>query len=83
VLAGPQRGWCSGVPPVKAQGGEASGGTGGPSWLGGGAWAAVIWRGIDDGVARKIAAALVLQRGSPGWVFIGEILQICCTRIIT
>jgi hypothetical protein len=74
MFADPWWGRCSYAPPIKARVGEASGGSIGPSWLGGGARVAVIWCGTGGGLAWKMAVALVLQGGSPGWVFIGEVL---------
>jgi hypothetical protein len=62
-------GRCPCAPPVEAHVREASGGSGGPSWLGGRARAVVIWCGIGEGLARKMVEALVLQGGVTGVVF--------------
>jgi hypothetical protein len=52
------------------------GGFGGPPWLCGKAWSAVVWRSIGGGLEKKMATTLVLQRGgAPGGAFIRDQLS--------
>jgi hypothetical protein len=57
--------------------GMGGGGFGGPPWLCGKAWSAVVWRSIGGGLEKKMATALVLQRGggAPGGAFIRDQLS--------
>jgi hypothetical protein len=61
--------------------GMGGGGFGGPPWLCGKAWSAVVWRSIGGGLEKKMATTLVLQRGGgAGWGFYKGPTQWCCAR---